>query len=97
MLEILASLDVCRDDPFGKVAPALAEELGSISSVICVLLDWDDSRRQLVRAAREAGCATKILLVRDSPPSTPLFAEGPTESVRQISPRAIRGGGIETL
>ena len=97
VLEILASLDVCRDDPFGKVAPALAEELGSISSVICVLLDWDDSRRQLVRAAREAGCATKILLVRDSPPSTPLFAEGPTESVRQISPRAIRGGGIETL
>jgi len=98
VLEILACVDECRTNPFDKVAPALADELASISTVVCVLLDWDPSREALMRTAVEAGCSTKVLLVRDGPPSTDY---GPAEDwlgpILCLSPADVFAGGIEQL
>lgn len=98
VLEILACVDECRTNPFDKVAPALADELASISTVVCVLLDWDPSREALMRTAVEAGCSTKVLLVRDGPPSTDY---GPAEDwlgpILCLSPANVFAGGIEQL
>jgi uncharacterized protein (DUF58 family) len=95
ILEIVACVDACRSNPFQTVAPALADELTNISTVVGVLLDWDASRRQLVRTAVEMGCSVKILIVRDGPTSEPIdFDEG---SVIQLSVAQVNEGGLEVL
>ena len=71
ILEILACVDRCPEAPFDMLAPAMADEFTSISTLICVMLDWDRPRRRFARAAVEAGCATKIIVVRDTPVTHP--------------------------
>ncbi|HRK33607.1 MAG TPA: DUF58 domain-containing protein [Candidatus Hydrogenedentes bacterium] len=71
VLEILACVDESKTDPFDVVAPALADELSRISTVVCVLLDWDLKRSALVQAALDAGCDVKVVLVRDKPCTMP--------------------------
>lgn len=98
VLEILACVEACRANPFSTVTPALTDELGSISTVICVLLDWDASREGLARAATEAGCNVKIVVVRDGPTTEPLDgAQAWAGSVSQLSPQAIREGRFDVL
>lgn len=98
ILEILACVDRCRSNPFESLAPALSGELGNISTVVCVLLDWDASREALVRAAREAGCATRVLLVRDGDTTEPfLAAEELYGEFSQHGPADLGRGGIERL
>ncbi len=98
MLEILASVDECRTNPFETVTPALSEELGTVSAVIFVLLDWDESRRQLVRAAVEAGCSARVVIVRDGETSLSYGEdEAWTRPVVQVTPAQVRAGGIDRL
>jgi uncharacterized protein (DUF58 family) len=95
ILEIVACVEACRRNPFETIAPALADELTNISTVIGVFLDWDASRRQLARTAVESGCSVKLLIVRDGETSEPIdFDEG---QVIPLSTAQIRQGGIEVL
>jgi uncharacterized protein (DUF58 family) len=98
VLEILAGVEACRKNPFETVAPALADELKNISAVVCVLLDWDRARQGLARAAAEAGCAVKILVVREGPTSEPLEnAREIADSVVTLTPKEVRDGGLGVL
>ncbi len=65
LLEILAQIEHCTKNPFEIVTPALSEELHSTSAVVFILTDWDIHRENMVRMAIEAGCTTKVLIVRD--------------------------------
>lgn len=95
VLEILACVEACRQNPFETVAPALAEELGNISAAICIFLDWDDARRQLARTVLEAGCSLKALVIHDGVTTEPIGAfDG---DVVQISPRQVFSGGLDQL
>jgi uncharacterized protein (DUF58 family) len=95
ILEIVACVEACRRNPFETIAPALADELTNISTMIGVFLDWDASRRQLARTAVESGCSVKLLIVRDGETSEPIdFDEG---QVIPLSIAQIRQGGIEVL
>jgi len=95
VLEILAAVRETRHSPFREVAPALADELGNISTVVCVLLDWDEERRRLVRLAVEAGCAVRTVVIRRRPPTLPVAADeawaGP---IPVLHPREVQKGGI---
>lgn len=95
VLEILACIDACRENPFQTVSPAVAEELGNISAAICVLLDWDSSRRELARTVLEAGSSLKVLIARDGAPTEPL--DETDGDISQYSLEQIRKGGLETL
>jgi len=95
VLEILASVAPCDKDPFSKVTPAVADELTSITTAICVLLDWDDSREELARTIVEAGCQLKLIIVRDTPTSSQL--PGDLGEVVVLTPSQIQSGGVETL
>ena len=96
LLEILACVDACRTDPFTSVAPAIADELGNISAVVCVLLDWDEPRRELARAALEAGCSLKVLVVRDGETTEPLDGVDAGD-VAQLSVLQIQSGAAGVL
>lgn len=95
ILEIVACVDACRENPFATVAPALADELGNISTLVGVFLDWDASRRHLARSAVEMGCSVKIFVVRDGETSEPIdFDEG---DVVQLGISQVRDGQLEVL
>jgi uncharacterized protein (DUF58 family) len=67
ILDILACVDESAAEPFHVIEPQIAELLSRISTVICVLLDWDDSRREFVHLMRESGAAVKVIILRDGP------------------------------
>ena len=95
VLEILACVDDCRSNPFDTIAPALTEELKSISAVVCILLDWDGPRERLARAAAEAGCSVKLIIVHDGDTQLPVAqAAAVTEDVTQLTVAAARNGGL---
>ena len=95
VLEILAAVDACRTDPFETIAPAVTDELASITTAICVFLDWDASREHLARTIVESGCQLKLIIVRDGPTTEPLPAEH--TDVTQLGLEQIKSGGIEDL
>jgi len=97
VLEILACVDACRESPFKSVTPALVEELANISTVIGVFLDWDAERERLMRASVEAGCSTKVLIVRDGATSAPYARHQAEYALSQYTPGQVRRGGIEAL
>jgi len=98
ILEILACVDACRTNPFEIVTPALADELATISTVICVFLDWDDCRLELARTALERGCDVKVLVVRDGATTLPaVAAEDGTYAPQVYAPTAIQNGTLDAL
>jgi len=96
LLELLACVDACRDNPFDVVTPAVNDELGNISTAICVFLDWDESREQLARTALEAGCSLKIIVVRDTETTLPIDDWQATE-ISQYSTAQVRRGSLGVL
>lgn len=66
MLEILASVRVCPDEPFGKLDDLVVQHAGAVSGCICVLLQWDEARRNLVQKLAALGVPTTVLLVVES-------------------------------
>ena len=63
MLEVLASVGVCRDRPFAALHHAVLERLGTLSGCVCVLLAWDAPRRALIGALRALGTPTRVFVV----------------------------------
>ncbi|MFW6061944.1 MAG: DUF58 domain-containing protein [Planctomycetota bacterium] len=98
VLETLACVDACRQSPFDKITPALNEELRNITAVICVLLDWDRPRRELVRTAVEAGCQTRVAVIRDGAPTEPIEpAEEWAGPIARFTPQHVLDGGVDRL
>ena len=70
MLEVLAGVRASRPAAFRQLAGAVLGRRGELSSVIVVLLAWDEQRRALVRALAASGTEVRTLLVcgeRDIP------------------------------
>jgi uncharacterized protein (DUF58 family) len=63
MLEILASVRVCPDEPFGKLEHLVTQHATTVSGCICVLLAWDEPRRKLVEKLAAVGVPTMVLLI----------------------------------
>ncbi|GMV91066.1 MAG: hypothetical protein AMXMBFR82_08440 [Candidatus Hydrogenedentota bacterium] len=97
VLEILACVDACRTNPFDVVTPAITDELANISTVICVLLDWDASREALVRAAVDCGCSTKVIVLRDGEPTEPFDQLAEECRITQLAPGDVLNGRVEAL
>jgi uncharacterized protein (DUF58 family) len=65
VLDVLAAVEPCRDDPLARLEPVLLEEIHAIQSVCLILTGWDRRREALVRAVGACGIGLKtVLLVR---------------------------------
>jgi uncharacterized protein (DUF58 family) len=95
VLEILSSVEHCVANPFESVTPAVSDELTSITTAICVFLDWDASREILARTIVESGCQLKIIIVRDSPTTRPLPDDHRDLTV--VTSGQIQSGGVDRL
>jgi len=71
MLEVLAAVAASPPARFEALGAAVLAKRGALSSIIAVLLAWDEPRRRFVAAARASGLEVRALLVcapGDAPP-----------------------------
>jgi uncharacterized protein (DUF58 family) len=88
MLEVLAAVGPSDVGEFPELAKAVLGRRESLSSVILILLSWDETRARLVAALRGAGADVRALLVcaeRDLP-------QAPLPGVVVLHPGAIEQG-----
>jgi len=63
VLDILASVEPSREDPIGRLAPLLLDEIRAIQSVCLVLTGWDAARAALVREVEAWEIGLKVILL----------------------------------
>ncbi len=71
ILEILACVQPCPDQPPAPLESLLLRHTDELSGMVMVLMDWDDSRRRIVAGLLAAGIPTVVFLISgDSPGPT---------------------------
>lgn len=90
VLDVLACLEPSFEKPFERVAPVLTEHLNTITTVIFLMLDWDEARERMARNVRDLGPAVKTVLIRDSQPT--LDPAGADEEIVTLTPAQVRKG-----
>ena len=75
-LEILASVNPCRDKPFETLSHAVFHQANSLSGCIAVFMEWDPPRQHCVEHLVRCGVPTLVLVVVE--PDQP--APKPTET-----------------
>jgi uncharacterized protein (DUF58 family) len=63
MLEILASVRVCRNQPFRALEHLVLEHISVVSGCICVLVAWDEERRKFIEKLQALGLPVRVLLI----------------------------------
>lgn len=74
VLDVLACLQACGDPPFEVLAPPLLARLARLTTIVVVVLDWDEKREAFLRSVRRMGVAVVTFLVRSGPTARPFDA-----------------------
>lgn len=80
ILDILACVESTDEEPFETLEPEITSYLSRLTTVICVFVDWTESRREFVHRLATEGTAIKVIIVRDT-----------ACSLEQDTPDAYRG------
>lgn len=71
MLEILACVEPSHEAQFEQLGALIGRHLGELSSLIVVLLSWDDKRRNLVQQLIASKVPLMVFLLHDDQPPPP--------------------------
>jgi hypothetical protein len=66
MLEILASVRVCREKTFDELEHLVLAHVGAVSGCICVLLAWDERRQHLVQKLVHLGLPLRVIVITET-------------------------------
>ena len=66
MLEILACVASCNTSPFHALEQLVLRHAAESSGFICIFLDWDRQRRQLVHRLRALRLPVKVIVISQS-------------------------------
>ncbi len=93
VLDILAAVEPCREDPLDRLEPLLFDEIRTIQSVCLILTGWDARREALVRevSAWETGLKVVLLVAHGHP------VEGLPPEVICLSARDVLRGEVLSL
>ena len=72
MLEILASVRACTDQPFRALEHLVLNHVKAVSGCICVLVGWDEPRRSFIEKLRALGLPVRVLVIVQPGESKPL-------------------------
>jgi uncharacterized protein (DUF58 family) len=72
MLEILASVAPCRNEPFHTLEHLVLNHVSVLSGCVCVFLAWDDERREFVRKLRKLSVPLRVLVIQRPDQKEPL-------------------------
>ena len=65
ILDILASVDGSEEEPFTTLEPEILDSLEQINAIVCVFLDWNETRRVFCENLAHSGVGLKVIIVRD--------------------------------
>lgn len=63
LLEVLACAQLCADRPFSDLGRGVAQRRDLLSACLCVLMGFDEPRRELVRTLRSLGIPVKVAAI----------------------------------
>ena len=63
ILDVLACLAPCHEAPFERIGPPLFERLAQLTTVVAVLLDWDESREAFLARVKSLGTEVQAIIV----------------------------------
>jgi uncharacterized protein (DUF58 family) len=63
MLEILASVRACSDQPFRALEHLVFNHIKAVSGCICVLVAWDEERRSFIKKIQALGVPVRVLVI----------------------------------
>ncbi len=63
MLEVLACVDICTEQPFDNLQKLVLSHSAETSGFICILLDWDEQRKQLLRQLRSMKIPVLLIII----------------------------------
>lgn len=89
LLEVLAAVELCTDRPFGDLAGLVCSRVRDVSACVCILLDWNDERRECVRRLR--ACGTEVLALVVVAPDSTLPERSGGEGVRFVRTSDVAG------
>lgn len=93
MLEILASVNVCREKSFDELENLVLGHISSVSGCICVLLTWDEQRRLFIEKLEALGLPLLVLVIVEAGAKARLEAAlSPADRGRL---RVLEAGAIE--
>jgi len=72
MLEILASVQMCRDKSFKSLEHSVLAHAPELSGCVCVLLAWDQPRQSLVQGLLARRVPLRVLVVSESAEQLPM-------------------------
>lgn len=75
LLEVLASVQPCLDQPFPTLEHLVLNHIHAVSGCVCVLLRWDTQRQEFVTKLKALGIPVLVLLV--VPPGQGTVDPGP--------------------
>jgi uncharacterized protein (DUF58 family) len=94
VLEALACVEAQPQKNFPMLMDSINERAGELSACVCVLLAWDDERRELVTTLRRMGVPLLVLLMDDAEPDA-LPEPGPMADqpgrFKVLSPQSLAG------
>lgn len=67
LLEVLAGVQLCAAKPFRTLQVAVTARRGLLTGSICILLAWDETRREFIRMLRALGVPVMVLVVSAEP------------------------------
>ncbi len=97
ILDILACVQPGSAEPFHVIEPQIMENLSKITTVICVMLDWNEARRSFTHRLAAQGAAVKLIVVRDEQCTLDPTAEADTLGLPPTVTRQWFEAGIEEL
>ncbi|MBB6051302.1 DUF58 domain-containing protein [Armatimonas rosea] len=92
ILDILACVEGSPEEPLSQIAPRLTLELDRLTTVICIVLDWDEARRSFVETLRQSGVGVKVLWVSETEE-----AQETEGDMQVLPPSAFASGGVDIL
>ena len=81
MLDILAGVEADKRGHWDDLESALGVHQEQIASVVCLFLDWDETRRAFAATLQEGDSALKIVIVRDEPTTLDVADSWPGEII----------------
>ncbi len=90
VLDVLACLEPSKAPPFESIGPALFERLERLTTVVAVMLEWDEARESFLRRVSAMGVAVQVLLVHEGETRKPWAAGAQLGEMTRFTPAQLQ-------
>ncbi len=89
VLDVLACLEPSTAPPFESIGPALLERLEGLTTVVAVMLEWDEAREAFLERIRARGVEVTVVLVHEGETRQPWGASAELGELTRFTPTQV--------